>query len=79
MAFSVTSRYELDTNGQTASPKGKATTNYYLYRVVQGDTMLNLAARSLGSDRRWWEIADINPQVKYPEDIVPGQVLRLPR
>jgi hypothetical protein len=79
MAFDVTSRYQLDASGQTASPKPKVTVNYYLYRLVQGDTMLNLAARTLGSDRRWWEIADINPQIKYPEDLVVGSVIRMPR
>lgn len=78
-AFDVTSRYQLDDNGRTASPKDKATVLYNLYRVVEGDTVLNIAARLLGDDRRWWEIADINPQVKYPEDLVVGGIIRIPR
>lgn len=79
MAFDASSRYQLDTSGQTASPKAKVLTAYTLYRVMQGDTIRSLAARALGNDRRWWEIADINPQVKYPEDLVVGSVLRMPR
>lgn len=75
----TSSRYRLDPSGQTASPKPKSDATYSLHRVVEGDTLLNLAARTLGSDRRWWEIADINPQVKYPEDLEVGSLLRLPR
>jgi hypothetical protein len=32
----------------------------------------------LGDPLRYWEIADINPQFKFPLDIVPGKVIRLP-
>lgn len=79
MTFDTESRYRLDASGQSASPKPKSDVTYYLHRVGAGDTLLNLAARTLGSDRRWWEIADINPQVKFPTDIEVGTVLRLPK
>lgn len=79
MAFDVTSRYQLDDSGITASRKSVAAVPYTTYRVISGDTMLNLAARLLGNDRRWWEIADLNPQVKFPEDLVVGNLLRIPR
>lgn len=79
MAFDVTSRYQLDTNGQTASPKVKLSVVYSLHRLTDGDTITNIAARLLGDDRRWWEIADINPQIKYPEDLVSGDVIRIPK
>lgn len=77
--FDVTSRYQIDDNGITASPKDKLSVLYTLYRVIDGDSMLNIAARHLGDDRRWWEIADINPQVKYPDDLVVGSLIRIPR
>lgn len=79
MAFDVTSRYKLDDSGQSASPKAKVTVVYGLHRVVDGDSITNIAARLLSDDRRWWEIADINPQVKYPEDLVVGSIIRIPR
>ena len=79
MTLDTTSRYRSDTSGQYALPKEKGEVTYYTHRVVEGDTVLNLAARSLGSDQRWWEIADINPQVKYPEDLEVGTLLRIPR
>lgn len=78
--LSTTSRYTLDASGQTASPKTKAdAVSYSLHKVVEGDTLMNISARRLGSDLRWWEIADINPQIKFPEDISLGDVLRIPR
>lgn len=75
----ITSRYQLDAGGQTASRKPTSSVVYYLHRVVEGDTILNIASRALGSDRRWWEIADLNPHIKYPEDLVVGGVIRVPQ
>ena len=77
--FAVTSRYQVDGSGITASPKEKLVVLYSLYRVISGDSVMNIAARLLGDDRRWWEISDINPQVKYPEDLVVGNIIRIPR
>lgn len=77
--FAVTSRYQVDSNGISASPKDKQIVLYSQYRASQGDSMSNIAARLLGDDRRWWEIADINPQIKYPEDLAPGDIIRIPR
>lgn len=78
--LNTTSRYKLDSSGMTASPKSDDNPiSYSLYKVKDGDTMANLAARLLGNDRRWWELADINPQIKYPEDIAVGHILRVPR
>jgi nucleoid-associated protein YgaU len=48
------------------------------YVVREGDTLENIATRMLGLPTRYWEIADINPQVKFPLDLEVGTVLRLP-
>lgn len=77
--FDVISRYQLDDDGIHASPKPQQLVLYTLHRVNNGDNLLNIAARLLGDDRRWWEIANINPQVKYPDDLVVGDVIRIPR
>lgn len=48
------------------------------YTVVQGDRFDLLAARFLGNAELWWHIADANPEVFYPEDLIPGQIIRIP-
>ena len=45
--------------------------------VRKGDTLWSLAARHLGSGRRWREIVDANPGIR-PERLVIGQTLRIP-
>lgn len=76
--YPTTSRYVLDDGGRTASPKGSRTSRYVTFQVRAGDTLENIAARYLGDPNRYWEIADINPQIKFPLDLTVGMVLRLP-
>ena len=47
------------------------------HRVVQGQGIDLVAQITLGDERLWWRILDVNP-LQYPLDLVPGQVLRLP-
>lgn len=51
---------------------------YRRYQVVQGDTYQLLADRFLGTAFDWWRIADMNPQIFWPDQLVPGTVIRLP-
>lgn len=76
--YDATSRYELASNGQEANKKRKTTTQYSLYTVRQNETLESIAYRHFGDSRRYWEIADINPQVLFPLDIEAGTVIRLP-
>jgi nucleoid-associated protein YgaU len=46
--------------------------------VREGETLETIATRVLGNPLRFWEIADLNPQIKFPLDIATGTVLRLP-
>ncbi|MEM8875033.1 MAG: LysM domain-containing protein [Planctomycetota bacterium] len=47
------------------------------YVVRKGDTYYGIAARELGSGRRWQEVAALNPQ--YPSDRLPiGVKIKLP-
>lgn len=51
------------------------------YRTITtkvGDTFDMIAAKTLGDPQRYWEIADINPQVPFPDGIPEGTVLRVP-
>ena len=77
-AFSPLSRYALDMSGQSASRKTIQTRNYTLYTAGEGDTLESIATRVLHNPLRYWEIADLNPQITFPLDIESGTVLRLP-
>jgi len=48
------------------------------YQVKQGETIDLLAQRFYGDEGLWWRILDANPEVIYPLDIKPGEVLNLP-
>lgn len=51
---------------------------FHNYTVVDGDRFDTLAAKFLNSPELWWHIADANPEVFYPEDLVPGSIIRIP-
>jgi nucleoid-associated protein YgaU len=76
--YSSSSRYRLSESRQTAERRPALPTRYVTYTVRDGDTVESIAARQLGDPLRYWEISDINPQFKFPMDISPGDVIRLP-
>ena len=52
---------------------------YATHTVVRGDNLWNIARRHLGSGPRYREIFELNrDQIRNPNLIFPGQVLRLP-
>jgi len=51
-----------------------------VYQVRQGDRLDLLANKFFRDPRKWWLIADANPDVLAPEQLlVPGRLLRIPR
>jgi hypothetical protein len=44
----------------------------------EGDSLQLLATTLLGDPGRWWELADANPQVRYPFDLKMGDILVVP-
>lgn len=76
--YRTSSRYRLTDGGRAATRVPYQTTRYYQYVSRQGDTFARIAARVLNDGTRYWEIADINPQVEWPDEIPVGTVLRLP-
>ncbi|AKC86784.1 LysM peptidoglycan-binding domain-containing protein [Pseudoxanthomonas suwonensis] len=51
-----------------------------VYQVREGDRLDALANRFFHDPRKWWLIADANPAVLAPEQLlVPGRQLRIPR
>lgn len=50
------------------------------YQVREGDRLDLLATKFYRNPRKWWLIADANPQYLSPEDLLtPGQVILIPR
>jgi len=50
------------------------------YKVKEGDRLDLLAFTFFHSSRRWWTIADANPHVLHPDELLkPGTVLRVPK
>ena len=76
--YNTSDRYTLDESKQSASRVPAETRQAVVYTCRATDKLETLAARQLGSESRYWEIADINPQIKFPLDIDLGTVLRLP-
>jgi nucleoid-associated protein YgaU len=52
--------------------------SYRTHRSVIGDRFDVLAHRVLGDAELWWRIADLNPEVFYPDAIPEGTTLRIP-
>ena len=52
--------------------------HFAYYQVRAGDRFDRLAGQFLGDDKKWWMIADANPQVFFPELLQPGSMLRIP-
>jgi nucleoid-associated protein YgaU len=73
-----TDRYALDPSGQTASRSKFVTSSYTAYIATHGDTFMNLSIKFLNDQSRYWEIADINPQVQWPDEIQAGTLIRIP-
>jgi hypothetical protein len=54
------------------------TNPYSVALVRETDDMTMFAFTAYGDPRRWWVIADANPQVFHPWDARPGQSVRVP-
>jgi nucleoid-associated protein YgaU len=76
--YRTSSRYRLSDGGRLASRTDQKETRYYQYVSKQGDTFTLLASRILNDGSRYWEIADINPQIEWPDAIPVGTVIRIP-
>jgi hypothetical protein len=51
---------------------------YQTYAVLEGDRVDLLAYRMYGDPQLWWLIANANPEVFFPDDLVAGAIIRLP-
>lgn len=82
MAINTSSRYTTSVDALTgdiiAVRKKKTTYRYTTYVTKTGETFESLATRVFRDPTQYWRIADINPQVKYPDVIPAGTLIRLP-
>ena len=76
--YPSSARYSLNESGQEAFRGPVYRSTYRLYTVRAGDTLESISARMFGTTDRYWEIADLNPQIKFPLDLTVGSTLRLP-
>jgi hypothetical protein len=84
MALPTTSRYfkineEKDNEVIVAAVRKTLLPSSYIIHVTNdGDSFASLASNYLGDERLFWIIADINPQVKFPDLITIGTSIRIP-
>jgi len=53
--------------------------NYSSYTVRDNETFQSISMRVFGTPLLYWRIADINPQVPFPDYIPIGTVIRIPQ
>lgn len=82
MALNSSSRYttykDPITSTLLAVPKDVSSEQYTSYVSKDGDTFDNLATRVYRDPTQYWRIANLNPQVKFPNEIPVGTQLRIP-
>jgi hypothetical protein len=59
-------------------PSPVTTNTFVYYTVHDGDRYDTISAAIYGIPDYWWRIADLNPEVWYPEVLVPGSIIRIP-
>lgn len=83
MTLSTASRYTTSKDERTgvivAVRKTKTSTSYDKYTARDGDSFESIAQLIFGDPQQYWRIADINPQVKYPNEIPVGTLIRIPK
>jgi len=57
----------------------KTVPNYTSYTVRDNETFQSISMRVFGTPLLYWRIADINPQVPFPDFIPVGTVVRIPQ
>jgi nucleoid-associated protein YgaU len=76
--YKTSSRYRLSNGGRLADRIPYKEVKYYQYVTREGDTFELIAAKVFNDGSRYWEIADINPQVEWPGKLTVGTILRIP-
>jgi len=82
MALNTSSRYtteiDVDTGSVVAVRKVNRPTAYTNYTTATNETFELIAVRIFRDATQYWQIADLNPHVKFPDHIPVGTVIRIP-
>jgi nucleoid-associated protein YgaU len=72
----------IDTVGTTAvavfGPPTTGPAQFAYYIVVDGDRFDSISFKVYGLPDYWWKIANANPEVFYPDNLITGSILRIP-
>ncbi len=82
MAISPSSRYTRTTNSKgraVTQRKPRVSSRYAVVVTREGQTFEELASMHLSDPQLYWRIAELNPQVPYPDEIPAGTRLRIPQ
>ena len=83
MAVNSSSRYTTDVDARTgriiAVRKEQKKVSFDRYTSRQDDSFDTIAQRIFSNPQEYWRIADLNPQVKFPNTIEVGTVVRIPK
>lgn len=52
--------------------------NFVYYKVREGDRFDIISNLLYGVPDYWWRIADANPEIFYPDQLLAGSIIRLP-
>lgn len=77
-SYTSVDRYVLTANRKFAEAKTKRSVQFYVYMAREHDSFERIAAIVLNDPTRYWEIADINPHVEWPDRIPAGTSIRIP-
>jgi hypothetical protein len=67
-----------DTNVAVFAPPPAVATSFVYYRVQEGDRYDTISFLLYGIPDYWWKIADVNPEVFYPDQLIVGSIIRIP-
>lgn len=82
MAINTSSRYTTVVDDSStnviALRKDNTSVRYTSYVTRSGESFESLANRVFRDGTQYWRIADLNPQIKFPDQIPAGTIIRLP-
>jgi nucleoid-associated protein YgaU len=82
MALTTSSRYTTQTDTATGSViavrKVMGSISYTTYVTASNETFEMIAVRIFRDATQYWQIADLNPHVKFPDHIPVGTTIRIP-
>jgi len=83
--ITTSSRYTTSTGSRDnisiviAVRKPTTTVEYVTYTAREGESFVTIATRLFNDPTQYWRIADINPQIAFPDRLSGGTTVRVPK